>query len=107
MALQMDGVAEVTSSRKPNDAPTRGGRGFDGSVDGGCVHSLTITGGPQGSYVESVAARRVGFCHCPCGRRLNCCASCQRRTGDPGSRQLQEISSLRGLGEHDFFLNYL
>ena len=33
--------------------------------------------------------------------RLNRGGCSQRRAGDPGSRQLQEVSSLGGLGEHD------
>jgi len=51
MALQMDGVAEITSGREAYDAATAVGGRVDGLVDGGRIESLSVPVGPESSYV--------------------------------------------------------
>src|ERR1700680_766341 len=100
VALQVDRVAEIASGRESNDAPTRGSRCFDGFVDGGCVYRFAVAGSSEDPYVEGAKGRRA---YRLCRGCLSGCGCSQRGAGDPGSSQLQEVSSLGGLSEHDFF----
>src|ERR1700730_2392676 len=57
VALQVDRVAEIASGREPDDAPTRGSRCLDGSVDGWRVQCLAVTLGSERSDVKISAGR--------------------------------------------------
>ncbi len=61
VAAQVDGEAQIGSRREEEHAPSRCGNGFDRSVDGRCVDSLTIAGRSVRPHVEgSLDRRRAG-----------------------------------------------
>ena len=99
VALQVDGIAEIISRREAHDTAACRGCRVDRFIDGGRVQSLAVAGGAESSYVESAPSGRVCLCLRNSGLNRGGCS--QRRAGNPGSRQLQKVSSLGGLGEHD------